>query len=545
MTSNPGPTSTRTPLSADSAFVVHLSAADKEAPEAVSGRIEHITSGKSARFATVAELLGFMRTIATTIVLLSAALPGPAWGDATCLTGSDPMVEQDAVQIAALRVVVDTACPCASFEKRPQYLRCVSAQLGAAVRSGDLRKKCKARVQRAFRESICGRKPELQAVPCIAKSRGGPIRCAIRAADACQSKPGRYERVACPDYVNCVEAGDDNGDYLVDRFDSGLCIDTPGPTPTSTPTSIPTTTPADTDTPTPSPTATPTATPTAAPTATPTTAPTDTPSATPTSAPTVAPTSTPTACSGSGPIIASVVVNKDDDPQVVVLPPAPAANQCDPQTLLGGGCEINGLDGTIPNTFDASASSDTARCPGDPPLSFYWQIMRPPGLGGTPYSAAGISGYHGPVLTILPNSFPSLEDSEAAGDPNWRVLLTIQSNVFPFQVNQKWFKFEYTSSSLTLQMSTDCQRIGHIQGEECTIEASNGLPATDVAQPEPGWTICANEGGTCSFSGPRTVRFGVHGDQIRHYTDGPISCTHTAFGAAPGAGRHCEYYGEP
>jgi hypothetical protein len=184
-------------------------------------------------------------------------------------------------------------------------------------------------------------------------------------------------------------------------------------------------------------------------------------------------------CTASGPIVARIDVNKDDDPQIVVLPPAPAANQCDPQSLLGGGCEISGLDGTITNTFDASASVDGARCPGDPLPSFHWQIFRPPGLGGTPYSAAGISGYHAAVLTILPNSFPSLEDSEAAGDPNWRVLLTIQSNVFPFQSTEKWFQFEYTSSSLTLQMSTDCQRIGHIEEPDCSYTAANGLPATE------------------------------------------------------------------
>ena len=509
MPNDPIPTATGIPLSVDAAFVVHLTSTEA-GPEAACGRVEHITSGQSARFVSVAELLGFMRQIVAAMALLMA-FAMPAWSDATCLTGSDPEVQADAAAIIALRTGIDTACPCASFDgtkgkSRSDYLRCVKREIDAALDTGALRAKCKSRVKGALQASTCGRKPHLQAVPCIQTPPGGKIGCAIRPAAGCQSK-GRQVRVACPDYVTCVDAGVGNADYLVDRLDSGACLPTPTPTP------APTATPIDTATPTP----------------------TETPSATP--------TETPTACTASGPIIAHVVVNEDVDPKIVLLPPAPGSEHCDPQNVLGGGCEITGLDGTITNDFDAGATVDGAACPGDPPPSFRWELFRPPGLSATPYAAAGITGYHGAVLTIHPHSFPSLEDSEAAGDPNWRVSLSIQSNVFPFQSTQRWFKFEYTRSSLTLQMSTDCQRIGHIQGEECTIEAANGLPSTEAPQPEPGWTICASEGGTCSFSGPRTVRFGVPGSYYRTDTDGPISCTHTTFGAAPGAGRHCEYYG--
>jgi len=42
-----------------------------------------------------------------------------------------------------------------------------------------------------------------------------------------------------------------------------------------------------------------------------------------------------------------------------------------------------------------------------------------------------------------------------------------------------WFRFDYQQSTLTLQMSTDCQRIGHLEGNACTITAINGLPATE------------------------------------------------------------------
>lgn len=530
-------------MSVDAAFVVHLTTTEA-APERACGRVEHITSGRSTRFASAAELLAFMRQIVTALVLLMA-LAMPAWSRDTCLSGSDAAVQADAAAINALRAGIDTACPCAAFDGTPghtrrDYLRCVKRTLAAARDAGELRATCMARIRRAFQQSTCGRKPHLQAVPCIQTTAGGEIRCTVRPAAACQSKPGRYVRVACPDVTTCIDAGDGNADYVVDRLDSGACAAPSSPTPTTTSTSTPTLTA--TSAPTAMPTATASDTPTALPIDTATATPIDTASATPTAVP-----FTPTPCTASGPILPRIDVNQDDDPQVVLLPPAPGSGACAPQTLLGGGCAIAGLDATIVNVLDASATVDGARCPGDPPPSFHWEIFRPPGLGGTPYAAAGISGSYGPVLTILPHSFPALEDSDASTDPNWRVRVSVQSNVFPFQAIQRWFKFAYTSSALTLQMSTDCQRIGQIQGEECTIEASNGLPSTEVPQLEPGWTICASEGGTCSVSGSHTVRYGVYAYYQRLNIDGPIACTTAAFGAdpAPGQVKHCELFGAP
>jgi hypothetical protein len=81
------------------------------------------------------------------------------------------------------------------------------------------------------------------------------------------------------------------------------------------------------------------------------------------------------------------------------------------------------------------------------------------------------------VLQIRPSSLPSLTGSEAGQDIFWRVRLTISINGSPSTVS--WFRFDYQQSTLTLQMSTDCQRIGHLQGDECTIEAINGLPPTE------------------------------------------------------------------
>lgn len=575
MTNTQIPNPMRPPLSADAAFVVHLTAIATESPESVCGRVEHVLSGNATRFASVAELLGFMRQVLAVAGVLAVlvALPPPAWSrtNATCLTGDDPSVANDAAQIAALRGVIDGACPCASFDgskgnAHVDYVRCAKGEIAAAVDQGELRPKCKARVRAALARSTCGWQAEKQGVPCIETGVRGKIRCLVVPAAQCASKPERYERVACQDHVYCVDAGDENADYLVNALDSGACIPTPSPTPadtatstpalTSSPTSTPTSTPMNTatETPTavPSDTATlaPTATepPTATPTATPTDTPTGTPTATPTGEPswtscadendacvfpgsgyvrygangtyqiqyfiqpsvpcnnatfgdpapfepkhcdynvtdviptttplptqtpasTATPTSTPNACVGGSGIVPRVDVNNIflDDPQTPV-PGDPEVLVCGPPGLGGGGCQLNPLESSIGNFFDASASVDLARCPGDPAPSFHWEIFFPPQVSGGGYSSAGITGYRASALTIRPISLPTLAENT---DALWRVRLTITSNVTG-QTSESWFSFVY-QTTWSMAAYTVCQT----QPALCASGGENLRPATE------------------------------------------------------------------
>lgn len=47
--------------SRDAAFVVHLAGGAGEATDQAHGRVEHVTTGRAARFDSVEELLRFMR----------------------------------------------------------------------------------------------------------------------------------------------------------------------------------------------------------------------------------------------------------------------------------------------------------------------------------------------------------------------------------------------------------------------------------------------------------------------------------------------------
>jgi hypothetical protein len=57
-----------------------------------------------------------------------------------------------------------------------------------------------------------------------------------------------------------------------------------------------------------------------------------------------------------------------------------------------------------------------------------------------------------------------------------------------------------------------------------------GTPTTAPAAADPGWTACAAEGGTCTFSGTRLVRYGANGSYTTRTATGSVACTNAVFG---------------
>ena len=425
----------------------------------------------------------------TGVLLALLAIAGPASAAApACLAGD--VASSDLAAIQAVEASVDADCDCQTFDgsedrEAADYRRCVLSVVKEALLAGELRPKCKSRLAKAYKASTCGRSDD--AAPCIETKSSGGVRCKVQEPGKCVSVSGRLTRVACSDAVRCIDAADDSGDWIVDSADSGECRP-PATTTTSTlelettTTLAPettTTTLADETTTT---TLEETTTTTTLEEETTTTTSTTTTSTTTTST-TTSTTTTTLPCGLNVPTlvvriyVTDGVIRHIDPPDRPVFPPDPRANDCDPQTLLGGGCgdpyDI-GLDGTVPAWFDASESYVPNACPGTT-LSYHWQIFKMPGLGGHPYAVAGITGYFQPELAIQPNSFPQVEDTEGAGDPDWRVLLTVTANQGANPVREMWFKFEYVSSALTLADYTVCQS----QPDECNPEYLVALPATE------------------------------------------------------------------
>jgi GxGYxYP putative glycoside hydrolase C-terminal domain/GxGYxY sequence motif in domain of unknown function N-terminal len=83
------------------------------------------------------------------------------------------------------------------------------------------------------------------------------------------------------------------------------------------------------------------------------------------------------------------------------------------------------------------------------------------------------------------------------------------------------------------------------------LREANGLPIdpapTPAPTPAPGtWTLCANEGGTCTFTGTRQVRYGSGGTYNYGTFTSSVACTNTVFNdPVPGVAKTCEYNTPP
>ncbi|HEY0230866.1 MAG TPA: hypothetical protein VGC55_06425 [Dokdonella sp.] len=71
--------------------------------------------------------------------------------------------------------------------------------------------------------------------------------------------------------------------------------------------------------------------------------------------------------------------------------------------------------------------------------------------------------------------------------------------------------------------------------EACAAAASTPgtyrcVPSTKVTVASTEWTFCANEGGTCNFSGTRRVRYGTETANVITTLAGPVACNNATFG---------------
>jgi hypothetical protein len=171
----------------------------------------------------------------------------------------------------------------------------------------------------------------------------------------------------------------------------------------------------------------------------------------------------------NGPITPIIFVNRatDDEGLEPICPDDPS----------GAGCvRAKPLAGSASNMFDALLTVDPNRRPEDPASSCHWQIFFPDDQGGAKYTAAGITGYLAPVLTIRPNSIPNLGVPNTNINGQWRMILTItHHSTDPFssgtETTEVRFRFKYADTALTLEQSSICQNPA-ADPAECTIDAA-------------------------------------------------------------------------
>jgi hypothetical protein len=100
----------------------------------------------------------------------------------------------------------------------------------------------------------------------------------------------------------------------------------------------------------------------------------------------------------------------------------------------------------------------------------------------------------------------------------------------------------YTSKIIT--GSTPCTTAvfgDPIYGVAKTCSYSSST-VTTAPTTTPTFTMCATEGGTCSFSGKREVRYGTSTIYTSKVLTGPVACNNTTFGdPAHGQVKSCSY----
>jgi pimeloyl-ACP methyl ester carboxylesterase len=154
-------------------------------------------------------------------LVLASGLAGlPASAADRCLTGASATADRQ--DIAAVRLAVESTCPCASAVSHRAYNRCARGVVDQAVAGATLRKQCRRTASSIERHSSCGSPGR---APCLVSRQGGgdPIRCKITTAALCAGSTA-VRRTACPAATHCIDAGDSNGDGLIAAPDDLRCV---------------------------------------------------------------------------------------------------------------------------------------------------------------------------------------------------------------------------------------------------------------------------------------------------------------------------------
>ena len=137
----------------------------------------------------------------------------------------------DAGQIATLRDLIESACPCGDYDGAPgakhgDYVKCAKTIIDGQS-AANLRPQCKGTVKKFYAQSTCGFAAALDKTVCVKKSATGKVTCAVKSETQCVDKPTKYMQHPCAglnqDWAHCVDAADSNDDLTIDSADRGKC----------------------------------------------------------------------------------------------------------------------------------------------------------------------------------------------------------------------------------------------------------------------------------------------------------------------------------
>jgi pimeloyl-ACP methyl ester carboxylesterase len=150
------------------------------------------------------------------VVLVLGLVPGvPTLAADSCLAGAS--ATQDQSDILAVRLAIESSCPCATATSHASHTACTKRVVRSAVGTM-LRNQCASAVIGIERHSTCGssgRVPCLIGAPVpndlVRPASNARLTCKITTPAHCTGSPS-FQRRACPAATHCIDAGDSNGD---------------------------------------------------------------------------------------------------------------------------------------------------------------------------------------------------------------------------------------------------------------------------------------------------------------------------------------------
>ncbi len=180
------------------------------------------------------------RALFVTVLAAALASPGAARAADKCQTGASKV--EDDRSIAALRVVIDDQCPCASFDGASAatghgaFIKCAKARIddaadGTPLLGFSLRSQCKGVAKKIYSASTCGYAPAPARVACCeVKPANGKTKNGIKKVSSCVDTPtGSVVRHACPISPFAIDAcsGDATNSCVVPSVFAQETVDLP------------------------------------------------------------------------------------------------------------------------------------------------------------------------------------------------------------------------------------------------------------------------------------------------------------------------------
>jgi outer membrane protein assembly factor BamB len=157
------------------------------------------------------------RAGALAVWLVLVGVRGAAAQDA-CLAGDAALADRR--DLTALRLAIDAACPCASFDGAPgngrsAYRRCARRERDAALASGALREACRMAATRGYLHTTCGASGKVACGRVTPSSRARPVSCRITDPASCKDRRNFGERI-CGGETHCSD---------VIELTAGTCVE--------------------------------------------------------------------------------------------------------------------------------------------------------------------------------------------------------------------------------------------------------------------------------------------------------------------------------